>query len=394
MSVTDVSDLRRRRRQRKIIDILFRIFIFAVIGLIGLSLILTKDRWYPRLSGILAGTPFGHREIITDREGFPVSIPENSSFSVKPTAKGFAVLTDTRLQVYNDEAKAQLDVSHDLVSPAMVTDGDNVLLYDIGGAQFRLYGGRKEIFSKTSAYPIQVGRVKNGLTAVVTEHDRFLSSLTVYDKTGTVIWEYNSISRITDITFIEDGTGIYITITDSKEGDLVSKILCYSFGEPVKDENGNAVPLYESDFIKTFAVKTELFGGGGIILVGDKQSALFDRQLVQTAFTAYSGNLIDYSSFTDSEGYANAVLLENGGSAILADSVTGSFKNIHLSGEPTKVSVRLGSFSALSNLGVTVYNNAAAVVGETATDGSYQDIITKEDFSLLVGFEGIIRIEM
>jgi hypothetical protein len=394
LAVTDISDLKRNRRRRKIIDILFRVFILAVIALIGISLILTKDRWYPRLSGILAGTPFGHRDIVTDREGYPVKIPENSSFAVKSTGRGFAVLTDTRLSAYDDDADIRLDVSHDLVSPAIAVDGDYILLYDLGGAKFKLFGARKEIFEKTTPFPIQAGRVKNGLTAVVTEHDRFLSALTVYDKSGTVIWEYNSINRITDVTFSEDGTGIYITVTDSKEGDLVSKILCYLLGEPVKDENGNAVPLFESDYIKTLTIKTELFGAEGIILIGDKQTALLDRQLKQVGLTVYTGNIIDYSTFTDTEGNANAVLLEENGAAILADSVTHSFKSIHLSGEPAKVSSRLGTFAALTPLGVTFYNNAGTAQSETATDGSYRDIITKEDFSLLIGFEGIIRIEM
>jgi hypothetical protein len=394
LAVTDISDLKRKRRRRKIIDILFRVFVLAVIALIGLSLILTKDRWYPRLSGILAGTPFGHRDIVSDSEGYPVKIPENSSFAVKATETGFAVLTDTRLSAYDDEAKIRLDVSHDLVSPAIVTDGDYVLLYDLGGAKFSLYGARKEIYEKSTAFPIQAAKVKNGLAAVVTEHDRYLSALTVYDKSGTVIWEYNSISRITDVTINEDETVIYITITDSKEGDLVSKILCYSLGEPVVDENGNAVPLFESDFIKTFTIRTALFGSEGIILVGDKQAALFDRQLKLTGLSVYSSNIIDYSTFTDTEGNANAVLLEEDGAAILADSVTHSFKSIYLSGEPTKVDSRLGSFAALTPLGVTFYNNAGQIISETATDASYRDIITKEDFSLLIGFEGIIRIEM
>jgi hypothetical protein len=394
LAVTDISDLKLKRRRRKIIDILFKIFILAAIVLLGLSLIITKDRWYPRLSGILSGTPFGNSEIITDTEGFPVSIPENSSCSVKPTADGFAVLTDTRLTVYKDNADKTLDVSHDFVSPVIDTDGNNLLLYDIGGKNFRFFSGRKLLFEKSTDFPIQIARTSGGFTAIAAEHDRYLSDLTVYDKTGTMIWNYKSINRITDITFTENGDGIYITVSDSKSGDLVSKILCYSFGEPVKDEEGNAVPMYESEFVKTFALKTELFGTDGIILIGDREAAIFDRQCNLVDFTVYNNRIIDYDTASDTEGNKSAFVLEKGGAVIMADTVTKHFKTLHLTSEPLKISAKPGAFTVLTDLDAAIYSAAGNEIIKTGTDGSYQDIISKDGFSFLVGFDGIIRIEI
>jgi hypothetical protein len=394
LAVTDISELRKKRRQRKIIDVLFKGFILAVIVLLGLSLIVTKDRWYPRLSGILAGTPFGNRDVTVDSEGFPVKIPENSSSFVVETEGGFAVLTDTRLTVYKDDADAVLDVSHDLISPVVTADGVNTLLYDLGGKKFRFYGEKKLLFEKSAEFPIQLGRASGSKCAVITEHDRYLSDLTVYDKTGTLLWNYKSINRITDVTFTEDGSSIYITVSDSREGDLVSKILCYSFGEAVKDEEGNAVPLYESDFIKTFALKTELFGIGNLILIGDRETAIFDRQCKLIDFTVYNNNIADFSSESDTEGNANAFVLEDDGTVLIVDSHSNSFRELKLSGNAERISAGIGQFTVLTELDVTRYGSGGTVMAKSSTDGSYRDIISKDDFSLLVGFEDIIRIEI
>jgi hypothetical protein len=394
LAVTDISDLKKRRRQRKIIDVLFKVFILTVIVLLGLSLILTKDRWYPRLSGILAGTPFGNNDVSTEFEGFPVSIPENSSCSVIATADGFAVLTDTRLSSYKDDAKPVLDVSHDLVSPICSADGTNLLLYDLGGKKFKYYGAKKLLFENSTDFPIQLGRAQSGLCAVVTEDDRYLSNLTVFDKTGTVLWNYKSIDRITDVTITENGGGIYITVSDSREGDLVSKILCYSFSETVADENGNAIPLYESDYVKTFTLKTELFGSDALILIGDRQSAIFDRQCNLTELTVYNNSIRDYGVKTDLEGNANAYILDKDGTVILTDNLTNSFRNFHISGDPKRISANVGSFTALTELDVTVYGASGEVISKISTDASYQDLLSKDGFSLLIGFEDIIRVEI
>jgi hypothetical protein len=394
LAVTDISDLKKRRRQRKIIDVLFKVFIITVIILLGLSLILTKDRWYPRLSGILAETPFGNNELITDIEGFPVSIPENSSSSVIETSEGFAVLTDTRLSVYKDDAKPLLDVSHDLVSPAITTDGSNILLYDLGGKQFILYSDKKLLFEKPTEFPVQIGRTNGGICAVSIENDRYQSDLTVYDKTGTVLWNYKSIDRITDVTFDEVGSGIYITVSDSKSGDLVSKILYYSFSETVADENGNAIPVYESDFIKTFTLKTELFGSDGLILIGDRETVLFDRKCNLLASAVYNNSIADYGTAKDIEGNANAYILDKDGSVIIADNFSKTFHTIHTNGKAKRISANVGSFAALTDLDVTVYGASGEILQNTATDGSYRDILSKDGFSLLVGFEDIIRIEI
>jgi hypothetical protein len=403
LAVTDISELRKKRRQRKIIDVLFKGFILALIVILGLSLIVTKDRWYPRLSGILAGTPFGNRDVLANSEGFPVKIPENSSSFVAETDDGFAVITDTRLTVYKDNADAVLDVSHDLVSPVLATDGVNTLLYDLGGKKFYFYGEKKLIFEKTAEYPIQLGRtVENsgngvnggGKCAVITEHDRYLSDLTVYDKSGTMLWNYKSIDRISDITFTEDGGSIYITVLGSRSGDLVSKILCYSFGEAVNDADGNAVPLYESDFINTFTLKTALFGADNLILIGDKETAIFDRQCKLISFTVYNSNIADFAEEVDLEGNANAFILEEDGNVIIIDSVTKSFRNINIAGKPERISAGIGSFTVLTDLDVTRYGTSGSVILKLSTDGSYRDIISKDGFSLLVGFEDIIRIEI
>jgi hypothetical protein len=394
LAITDISKLKKLRRQRKIIDVLFRGFILALIVILGLSLIVTKDRWYPRLSGILAGTPFGNREVLANSEGYPVKIPENSSSFVAETAGGFAVVTDTRLTVYKDNADAVLDVSHNLVSPVPATDGVNTLLYDLGGKSFRFYGEKKLLFEKATEFPIQLGRAYTDKCAVITEHDRYLSELTVFDKTGTMLWNYKSIDRISDVTFTEDGSSIYITVLDSRSGDLVSKILCYSFGEAVNDADGNAVPLYESDFIKTFTLKTALFGFDNLILIGDKETAIFDRQLNLISFSVYNNKIADYASEVDLEGNANAFILEEDGTILIIDSVTKSFRNVSVLGKPERISAGIGSFTVLTDLDVTRYGTSGDVLIKITTDGTYRDIISKDGFSLLVGFEDIIRIEI
>jgi hypothetical protein len=278
MAITDISTRRQQRQKKKILRIVFRISVLIIIAGIAAVIILTKDLWYPRLGGILSKTSGSQTETVLAAGEFPIIIPENKSLSVKLIKDGFAMLTDTRLITYTSAGKVKLSSSHSFSNPVMNVFDEDIITYDLGGKKFSYYKKNKLSFTKETDRAILLGRVKNGFTAVVTESDKFLGDVFVYDANGNNIFNLNTTERLIDIMFNADCSGIYITVMNSKNGDLTSQIMYYSLTEITKDENGNALPLHQTDEYSTLSLQTSMFSDDKLILIGDRETLVFDIQ--------------------------------------------------------------------------------------------------------------------
>ncbi|MDR0947603.1 MAG: DUF5711 family protein [Ruminococcus sp.] len=278
MAITDISKRRHERQMKKILKIVFRVSILIIIAGTAAAVILTKDLWYPRLGGILSSDSGEQTETVLAAGEFPIIIPENKSLSVKLITDGFAMLTDTRLITYTSAGKVKLSSSHTFKNPVMNCSDDDIITYDLGGKKFSYFKKNKLGFTKETDRAILLGRVKNGYTAVVTESDKFLGDVFVYDANGNNIFNLNTTERLIDIMFNADCSGIYITVLNSKSGDLTSQIMYYSLTEITKDENGNALPLYQTEEYPTLSLQTAMFGDDKLILIGDRETLVFDYQ--------------------------------------------------------------------------------------------------------------------
>ncbi|MDE6132319.1 MAG: hypothetical protein K2G04_02925, partial [Oscillospiraceae bacterium] len=308
MAVTDVSMLRKNKKKKKALSFLKKLIILLAAAGAVAAVVFTKDLWYPKLDGILTKIPAKENSAELAEGEFPISIEGGASYNLLPLDSSIAVVDDSHFFVYNNDGKMIYAAQHTFSRPIMTAFNKKALLYDLGGKSFGLYSKYKNIYSKSTEEPILLARLgNNDIAAVVTKSEKYPSALMVYDASGKNIFNYRSVSRIIDVTFNSDSSGCYITTIGTRGGFIVSNILYYRFDKVDYDDNGNPVPVWQTDDLQTLALSVRLYGENSIILFGDTMCAYYDENGNFTDSYQYKRQLVDYSS----DGSIAAMIFRN-----------------------------------------------------------------------------------
>jgi hypothetical protein len=402
----DISEVRRKRKKDQTKKIFISVLIFFVIAAVVLVIVFTHDRWYPEMDGILKKVPelpIAAKPVELAEGNFPLALPETENIharTVSGTGGGFALVTDTKTALYNKNGEEVIAVSHNYSNPALFAYGAEFAAYDIGGKSFSVYKNGRVRLSKNLDEQILLVRIFDGLCGVVTIGSKHPAVLTVYDNTGRNIFSFKSVERITDVTFDREKNGVYITLLSSKGGDLVTKIVYYSFFETAKDDKGAVIPIYESDWFNTLSLSVTLIASQSedlILLVGDRELVILSASLgilKQQTFTEL-GNMKDYC-VTDSA----AVVLFEGDTANSSDLlIMGADYNI----KEMNVNKEIHAVSAVSNeYGILALSDnnidRIDVTGKDFADikipGVYNNMYTADGYIYLLGYGEINRLDL
>ncbi|MDR0943381.1 MAG: DUF5711 family protein [Ruminococcus sp.] len=402
----DISALRKKQKKDKIKKIVISVLIFFVIAAVVLVIVFTHDRWYPKMEGILTKVPElpGTAKEVTLAEGnFPLALPEAETIharTVSGTDGGIALVTDTKTALYDKNGNEILGVSHNYGNPALFAYGTEFAAYDIGGKTLSVYKNGRVRFTKTLDEQILLVRVFDGLCGVVTIGSKHPAVLTVFDNTGRNIFSFKSVERITDVTFDREKKGVYITLLSSKGGDLVTKLVYYSFTETAKDDSGAVIPIHESDWFNTLSLSVTLIAAQSedlLLLIGDRELVILSSSLsiLKQQIYADFGNLKDYS-VTDSA----AVVLFEGKTSNSSDLlIMGADYNIR----EMNINKNIVAVSAVSNeygiLALSEDNiDRIDITGKDFADikipGVYNNMYTADGYIYLSGYGEINRLDL
>ncbi|MDR0987579.1 MAG: DUF5711 family protein [Ruminococcus sp.] len=400
----DISERRKKNRLEKLKKVFFRVFVLFCIAAAVFILIYTKDAWYHQMEGILTRVPALPGQQSLAEGNFPLTLPEAETVRARAFDGGFAVISDTKTSAYDLNGTELLSASHNYANPAVFAYENEFVTYDIGGKSFSLYRKGKLRYEKTLSEQILLVRVKNGLSGAVTIGAKHPAVLTVFDNTGREIFSFRSVSRISDIAFNHNETGVFITLLNSKGGDLVSRVVYYSFTETGKDEHGTAIPTFESESFGTLTLsltavpaKTGEEMSDVLLLVGDRELAVLSDELKLVKQVIYDepGTLKNYSV-----NELNASLLFSdelsGISSLLIMDSDYMTRSVTLPADIRVIKTAADDYGilALSDGKIDRINLSGIDVSDIPLPGSYSNFLISGDYIFLLGYGEINRLDL
>ena len=383
----DVSELGRKNdKKRAIILIVTVVFITAIV----LIAVFTKHIWMPVIKGEPEEQPVSTELAVNEAnedDRFNISIESGMGYQLMPMDNALALLDDSSFHVYNLDGKVMNEAQHSYANPILCTSKTKALIYDVGGTQFRLEGKSKTVYDKQTDGVIYLARLsETDCAAVVTKSDKYLSELRVYNEKGNVFFSYYSYdSRIIDIEFNKNSTGCIITVLSAEKGELISKMINYSFGEES--------PVWTSVGVPTLAMDVRWFDNDTIAMVGDTAYALFDSNGTLLNKYTYDMPITDYASSTS----AVAVITENSdlrrtvltiftpGAAPVVRVLDGGEKDVFISG--SDIYLLAGDY-------IDIFSSAGEKVGlVNKLSDRFEKLCKNGKYIYLLGYDSIGRID-
>lgn len=393
MAVTDVSILKKKRQQKKMMRFLAKLMIIVLVAGTIVALILTKDSWFPNLKGLLNKVPTGNTTAELAGGQFPIQIGSETEYQFGTVDNAVVVLNDSYYKVYNDNGQELFPYQHTLANPILCTAEKKALIYDLGGNSFSLMSKYKEIYKKNTLKPILIAKLSDkDYAAVVTKDDKFLSFLRIYDEVGEEILSYGSITRIIDVTFDHDNTGCYITTIDSKGGVIVSQILYYKFNHVDRDESGNPVPVWKTDYLETLPFSVRTFSNENIIVFGHNLCAYYDINGNIIKLFNYDYTLTGFDSDTDTAAMLFNHPESRSSELVTIDRNTGEIYETSLDFIAQNIQVYERLVYIQNNDGITAYTPFGAESSIIKLEDDYDDFHKLNDHIFLMAYDEINRI--
>ncbi len=223
----DMDDFRKARKKLKMRKRMKRLIIVLVLVIIAAAVYFTRGLWVPKLEGILDKK---HDTIVNEAGlvhsgNFPLVIDDRSVSQLSRIDGNFVTVDGGHLLTYDTNGKLRDTAFHSFGNPMIRSAGKRMLLFDHGGTGVKLYGKTGEIFDKHIDGTVILGDIaENGNVLVVYETDKYITKAVIYDKNGTLIYNWENGDKIMDAAFSDDGKSCAFTTFSVSDGKLISRV--------------------------------------------------------------------------------------------------------------------------------------------------------------------------
>ncbi|MCD7742397.1 MAG: DUF5711 family protein [Ruminococcus sp.] len=382
------TDIKTVRKNERTIRTLKRILAALIVLFIGLLIYATYPFWLPKLEDIFdkpAATISNDGE--TESGNFPIE-PDEEDYEIYAVKNNLVTADAYSLVFYDENGKERESYSHSFSNPVERISGKRVLVFDSGNTDFKVYNKSGEIYSKTADDSILTGAIgEDGTAAIVTTSDKYASAMTVYDKEGTVIYQYNCTRRIMSVSIEDDGSGCCVCTFLSQEGQIFSQVSRLDFstdGEQMVSEN-----------MDILALDCVLNSAGNILVVGDTAMYTLSNEGEILSSYEYDGELVDYELDKDcsaaiiySSTTSNEMLIIAEASAQSDES----YRKVEDVENVKRVAIEDDRVIVLSSDEIRAYAYSATVAATAELDREYTDFVYINGALYLAGKHGIDKL--
>lgn len=223
----------------------------------------------------------------TDGDGYPISftgsVVETGNFDL---IKGVPVYcSDTTLAVLNNNAGKYQENQHSYASPVLSVNGGYGIIYNTDATGYTVFDRDNQIYSSSSTKKIYAADVAaNGIYALLTRSDDYLSKLTAYRTDNLEKYEYAFADYyVNTVSLNNNGTRAVLSGMSARNGEMISVIYILDFRQ------SSYLQKYEFDDVYIYDVK--YLDSGNAVAVGDKKACFINVDEGQKTD-------IDYSSRT------------------------------------------------------------------------------------------------
>ncbi|MBR1393654.1 MAG: hypothetical protein IJ561_07445 [Ruminococcus sp.] len=221
----DMDDFRKARSRLKARKRLKKLIIVLILVIIAAVIYYTRSLWVPKLEGILDKP---RQTVVNDgvvQSGyFPLEVSGTTS-QISRLDGSLIYVDNGHIFTYDQNGKLRDTSYHSFGNPILRTNGKRLLLFDNKATGFKLYNKTGEMYEKTADGTILFGDLAdNGNVLIVSEDDKYTVSLTVYDKNGEVVYNWQNGDRIMHASFTDGGDGILVSTFAISEGKTFSTV--------------------------------------------------------------------------------------------------------------------------------------------------------------------------
>lgn len=381
----DVRSLRRKKKiKKKIKNFIFLAFLTSIAA----AAFFTKDYWTSYLDGIIAKT---QETIVFSGDlaegNFPVDLGEKNVRELQSVEENVFFIADTHLYIYNTDGTLDSAVQFPYNNIVLRTNEKRSVLYSLGGKNVMVLNGTKKAFELQAEDTICYASVsRRGTAAVVTQNDRYVSYLTIYDRSGNDIFYWSNGARITDVSFTHDSSQCFVTTVSAVGGSLVSTVSGVDIS--------SSTETFKCTGIDTVVLQTQHFDDGSILCIGDDKLVWLDYERNIAGSYEYPGELIDYSC--DSSMAALAFESPENKSSVFG-IFTGAEDEkkrvIELEERIKSVKIVNSSACVLTDKSLMSYNDRCTVQKTAPVSSEYIDFSIINDEACLLGYRQIDKID-
>ena len=157
---------------------------------------------------------------------YPVEISGSRVLNVSTLDNYYYVLSDLNVYAVSNSGKQINSFIHGFANPVLKTSKTRALIYDQGQKTYCVYTLKKAIISETLKFDIICADVSDsGKYAIATQSDSYSSTVSVYDKKGTVVFTWNCAKDlINSVTLSPNGKHLAVSTVNALNGELSSKV--------------------------------------------------------------------------------------------------------------------------------------------------------------------------
>ena len=355
---------RRRRRQRRLPGWVYRIVAVLLIAVLGLVLYVNRGNLTPEKIGDwvqerVVGMGVG--------DGYPAAITGSQVLACNFTsASGDVVMvSDTHLTALNSTAKEVLSRQHSFSFPILRLNGDQALLYNLGGKGYQVETRAKTVFRGDAENNILGGAMAaNGHYALLTESTDYLGQLTVYtgENEEQYVYRFSSCYPVT-AALSPDASRALVCGVYAEGGAFASSLYLI-------DLNSSSGVEPSASFAETTPLAAYWYGDGTAAAVCDTLAAVVTESGAVRRY-GFGGWQLTCSAGGDGctalglSPYADAA----SGKLVLLDGQGREARSFSLSAEPDAVSVYGNTAAVLADGTVCAYSIADGVLIAQADAG-------------------------
>ena len=174
--------------------------------------------------------------------------------------------SDTTIAVLNDNAGLYQDMQHSYASPVLSVNNGHAIVYNLNATGFTVL--KRDSIVRTGSVKQKILSAdisSNGIYAILTRSDDYLSKLTVYRTDGLEKYSYSFADYYMNrVSVNKDGSRAVLTGVSARNGGLISVIYVLDFTQD------NYMQKYEAD--DTFIYDIKYLDNGNAFAVGDDKS--------------------------------------------------------------------------------------------------------------------------
>ncbi|WP_405352714.1 DUF5711 family protein [Ruminococcus sp.] len=316
--------------------------------------------------------------------GYPVTITgtEVNANNFVLSDGHIAYASDTSFVTLNSSGSDIFNTQLKYSKPILVSNKNMFLTYDLGGKGYEINSLDKQLFASNTDDDIYTADIaSNGVYAIATEGNGYLSSLLVFNKDNNRIYKYSfSEYYITSVTLNSNGTACAACGISTENGKVVSAVYLLDFSkeEPVQ------VSKIEGDVI----IAAKYLTDNRVAIVGNSASYVVkngDENIVTNSYDSMT--LSNYFFNMDTSTFAVALSRSGDGRSCTVfnyDSNGSQRDKIETDSRADAISIYKDKIALLDGNIANVYNTRGDKIYASETGAGSKNIILSSDTTAYV----------